>query len=326
MHPDARRDPAGVSFMLGATFRTGIRMSRIVVVGSINMDLVTLAPRFPGPGETLLGSRFLTAHGGKGANQAVAAARLGAQVHMVGALGRDGFGDQLHTGLAHEGIDLTHVARLDDEGSGTASITVAEGENLIIVVPAANARVSPAQVEAARAVIAAADAVLVQLEIPLDAVEATLRLGQREGVPVILNPAPAQKLPAKWLQLASYLTPNQHELATALDADDATHFRELMRRAPCPVVLTRGGEGAWYRDAEHPEPAHQAGFRVEAIDTTGAGDTFNGALAVFLREGLPHAVRKACAAAALSVTKLGAQGGMPNAAALDAFFAGSAHA
>ncbi|MEY2168921.1 MULTISPECIES: ribokinase [unclassified Rhodanobacter] len=288
-------------------------MPRIVVVGSINMDLVTLAPRFPGPGETLLGSRFLTAHGGKGANQAVAAARLGAEVAMVGALGCDAFGDQLHAGLAREGIALDHVVRLADEGSGSASITVAAGENQIIVVPAANARVSPAQVEAARDAIARADAVLVQLEIPLDAVEATLRLARRENVPVILNPAPAQKLPAEWLKLASYLTPNQHELATALGADEQTDFRELMRRAPCPVVLTRGSEGAWYRDDVHPEPAHQAGFKVDAIDTTGAGDTFNGALAVFLHEGLPAAVRKACAAAALSVTKLGAQGGMPSA-------------
>jgi len=296
-------------------------MPRIVVVGSINMDLVTLAPRFPGPGETLLGTRFLTMHGGKGANQAVAAARLGAEVAMVGALGHDSFGDQLHAGLAKEGVTLDHVTRLDGEGSGTASITVAEGENQIIVVPAANARVTPAQVEAARTAIARADAVLVQLEIPLDAVEATLRLGQHEGVPVILNPAPAQKLPAEWLQRASYLTPNQHELATALGADAQTDFRELMRRAPCPVVLTRGGEGAWYRDGAHAEPVHQAGFTVEVVDTTGAGDTFNGALAVFLHEGLPQAVRKACAAAALSVTRLGAQGGMPTAREMAALLA-----
>lgn len=296
-------------------------MSRIVVVGSINMDLVTLAPRFPGPGETLLGTRFFTAHGGKGANQAVAAARLGAEVALVGALGRDAFGDQLHAGLAREGIHLDHVARLAGEGSGTASITVADGENQILVVPAANARVSPAQVEAARATIARADAVLVQLEIPLDAVEATLRLGRRENVPVILNPAPAQALPIEWLRLASYLTPNQHELATALGADAATDFRELMRRAPCPAVLTRGGDGAWYRDDIHPEPIHQPGFKVDVVDSTGAGDTFNGALAVFLKEGLPEAVRKACAAAALSVTKLGAQGGMPTAGELGALLA-----
>ncbi len=284
-------------------------MTRIVVVGSINMDLVTVATRFPAPGETLLGERFLTVHGGKGANQAVAAARLGAEVSLVGALGDDAFGTQMHEGLRDEGVDVSHVMRLDDCASGTASISVADGENQIVVVPAANARVTPAHVEAARELIAHADAVLVQMEIPLDAVEATLRLGHRLGVPVILNPAPAQKLPVDWLKLARYVTPNQLELATLLGADPAEDFRQLMQRAPCPVVLTRGAEGAWYR--EQGEPAHQSSFKVDVVDSTGAGDTFNAALAVFLHEGLPEAVRKACAAAALSVSKLGAQGGMP---------------
>jgi ribokinase len=283
---------------------------RILVVGSINMDLLTQAPRFPQPGETLLGEGFVTVPGGKGANQAVAAARLGAEVALVGALGRDAFGDQLHAGLREEGIDLRHVHRLDDRASGTASITVAGGENQIVVVPAANAGLTPAHVEAAREAFARADAVLVQMEIPLDAVEATLRLGQRTGVPVILNPAPARPLPAGWLTLARYLTPNQHELAVLLGADPAEDFRALMRRAPAPVVLTRGSEGAWYRE-QGDEPAHQPGFAVAAVDSTGAGDTFNAALAVFLHEGLATAVRKACAAAALSVTRLGAQQGMP---------------
>lgn len=294
-------------------------MARVVVVGSINMDLVTLAARFAAPGETVLGERFLTVPGGKGANQAVAAARLGAEVALVGALGDDTFGQQLYDGLAREGIALDHVQRIAGCGSGTASITVAGGENEIIVVPAANARVMPAQVEAASDAIARADAVLVQMEIPLESVEATLRLGQRLGVPVILNPAPAQRLPVEWLQLARYVTPNQHELAILLGADSEQDFRALMRQAPSPVVLTRGGEGAWYR--EDGDPAHQPGFKVNAVDTTGAGDTFNGALAVFLHEGLPQAVRKACAAAALSVTRLGAQGGMPTLAELDAWLA-----
>jgi len=294
-------------------------MSRIVVVGSINMDLVTQAPRFVGPGETILGKRFLTVPGGKGANQAVAAARLGAEVALVGALGRDALGDQLHAGLAAEHVDLTHVARLDDSASGTASITVAGGENQIIVVPAANTRVTPAHVEAARSLLERADAVLVQMEIPLETVEATVRLGHRLGVPVILNPAPAQKLPTDWLKLARYVTPNQHELAILLGADPTEDFKALMQRAPCPVVLTRGGEGAWYR--EQGEPLHQPGFKVEVVDSTGAGDTFNATLAVFLKEGLAAAVRKACAAAALSVTKLGAQGGMPTGRELDRFLA-----
>ena len=284
-------------------------MTRIVVVGSINMDLVTQAPRFVGPGETILGERFLTVPGGKGANQAVAAARLGAEVALVGATGDDAFGRQLRQGLAAENIDLSHTTQLDDCASGTASITVAGGENQIIVVPAANARVTPAQVEQAKALIARADAVLVQMEIPLETVEATLRLGHRFGVPVILNPAPAQKLPSEWLRLARYVTPNQHELAILLGTDPDEDFHALMQRAPVPVVLTRGGEGAWYR--EQGEPIHQRGFNVAVVDSTGAGDTFNAALAVFLHEGLPVAVRKACAAAALSVGKLGAQAGMP---------------
>lgn len=290
---------------------------RILVVGSINMDLVTQAPRFPQPGETLLGDGFVTMPGGKGANQAVAAARLGAAVALVGALGHDAFGDQLRAGLRGEGVDLQHVQRLEDQASGSASITVAGGENQIVVVPAANASVTPAHVEAARETFARADAVLVQMEIPLDAIEATLRLGQRLGVPVILNPAPARPLPAEWLGLARYVTPNQHELAVLLGADPAEDFRTLMRRAPGPLVLTRGSAGAWYREQD--EPVHQPGFAVDAVDSTGAGDTFNAALAVFLHEGLAQAVRKACAAAALSVTRLGAQAGMPRSEELDAF-------
>ena len=298
-------------------------MTRIVVVGSINMDLVTQAPRFVGPGETILGERFLTVPGGKGANQAVAAARLGAEVVLVGATGDDAFGKQLRQGLAAERIDLTHVALLDDCASGTASITIADGENQIIVVPAANAQITPAHVERARELIARADSVLVQMEIPLETVEATLRLGHRLGVPVILNPAPAQKLPLEWLKLARYVTPNQHELAILLGdsagAEANADFRMLMERAPCPVVLTRGAEGAWYR--EQGDPIHQSGFHVDVVDSTGAGDTFNAALAVFLHEGLPTAVRKACAAAALSVTKLGAQGGMPQLSEVEALLA-----
>jgi len=285
-------------------------MARIVVVGSINMDLVTVTARFPGAGETLMGERFLTVPGGKGANQAVAAARLGARVSLVGALGRDAFGDQLHAGLQREGIDLTHVKRLDDTESGTASITVAGGENQIVVVPAANARVTAAQVFDAAAAFDGADAVLLQLEIPLEAVEAAVDVATRAGVPVILNPAPAQRLPTALLKRVRYLTPNQHELAGVLGENPDGDFRALMARAPCPVVLTRGSEGAWYRDGG--EPVHQPGFKVDVVDTTGAGDTFNGAMAVFLDRGIDEAVHLACAAAALSVSRLGAQGGMPS--------------
>jgi ribokinase len=294
-------------------------MTRIVVVGSINMDLVTLAPRFPAPGETLMAESFHTIPGGKGANQAVAAARLGAEVYLIGALGDDVFGKQLRRGLADEGVDIDHVRILDDCASGTASITVAQGDNHILVVPAANARVTPEQVEHARDLIERADAVLVQMEIPLETVEATVRLAHELGVPVILNPAPAQPLPVDWLKLVRYVTPNQHELAILLDAAANEDFHALMQRTPCPVVLTRGDEGAWYREAG--KPVHQPGFHVDVVDTTGAGDTFNAALAVFLHEGLPTAVRKACAAAALSVSRLGAQGGMPRRSEVEALLA-----
>jgi len=295
-------------------------MTRIVVVGSINMDLVTLASRFAMPGETLMANQFITIHGGKGANQAVAAARLGAEVALVGALGDDSFGTQLRRGLADENINLDHVHSIADCGSGTASITVAQGDNHILVVPAANARVTPAHVERASALIARADAVLVQMEVPLETVEATVRLAHRLGVAVILNPAPAQSLPNAWLKLARCVTPNQHELSLILGSDpkETTEqdFRTLMQRLPCPVVVTRGAEGAWYCDGG--EPIHQHGYKVEVVDTTGAGDTFNAALAVFLHQGMPIAVRKACAAAALSVARLGAQGGMPRLAEVEA--------
>lgn len=291
-------------------------MTRIVVVGSINMDLVTVAPRFPAPGETLLGERFLSVHGGKGGNQAVAAARLGADVHMIGVVGDDAFAPSLREGLKQEGVDITHVATIERCSSGTASITVAGGENEIVVVPGANAKLHPSHITKAQHLIECADAVLVQMEIPLETVEATLRTAHAHHVPVILNPAPARQLPMEWLQLARYITPNQHELATLLGADAGEDFRHLMRRVPCPVVLTRGVEGAWFR--EEGEPQHQPGFAVEAVDSTGAGDTFNAAFAVFLHEGLPVAVRKACAAAALSVTRLGARGGMPHPAEVDA--------
>lgn len=291
-------------------------MVQIAVVGSINMDLVTVASRFADPGETLIGERFLTVAGGKGANQAVAAARLGAKVSMIGAVGADLFGDQLWQGLQSEGIDLSHVQRLADTATGTASISVAEGENRIVIVAGANARVAPEHVLAAEATLATADAILVQMEIPLATVEATLRLGRKLGVPVILNPAPAQALPREWLELASHITPNQHELAILIDAPAEQDFRTVLEQQSLPLVMTRGGEGVWFRTGD--QIRHQPAFQVEVVDTTGAGDTFNAALAVFLGEGIETAVSKAAAAAALSITQLGAQSGMPSLAAVEA--------
>nr|WP_294866572.1 ribokinase [uncultured Pseudogulbenkiania sp.] len=296
-------------------------MPKIVVIGSINMDLVVLCPRFPAPGETLLGERFFSCHGGKGANQAVAARRLGAEVSFIGRVGDDGFGRELVAGLQQEGVDTRHVAVTPGVASGVATITVSGGENAIVVVPGANHALSPDDVRQAEAEIASADVLLTQLEIPLDAVEEVACLAERHGVPLILNPAPAQALPPELLAKVAYLTPNQHELAQLLGVE-AAGLERLPARLAGKVVLTRGGEGADYIDAAgvlH----HQPGRAVPVIDSTGAGDTFNAALAVFLPLGMAAALERAVAAGALAVTQPGARAGMPTAAQLEAFLAGA---
>ncbi|WP_174874403.1 ribokinase [Vogesella oryzae] len=284
-------------------------MTKVVVVGSINMDLVVVASRFPAPGETLSGERFLTVAGGKGANQAVAASRLGATVGMVGKVGRDAFGDQLLAGLQDEGVDTRHVGRAD-VATGVALITVSGGENSIVVVPGANHALLPADIVAAEAELATADVILTQLEIPLPTVATVLEVAARHKVPVILNPAPAQALPAAMLQQVALLTPNEHELAVVLGRP-GEDMHSLLPQLPGKIVMTHGKHGAWYCRADG-SLQHQPGFKVEAVDSTGAGDTFNGALAAFLPLGVEAAMRHAAAAGALSVTRLGAQGGMPH--------------
>ncbi|MFC3625124.1 ribokinase [Vogesella amnigena] len=293
-------------------------MSKVVVVGSINMDLVAVAPRFPAPGETISGERFVTVPGGKGANQAVAASRLGASVSMVGKVGRDGFGDQLLAVLQHEGVDTRHVGRADG-ASGVALITVSGGENSIVVVPGANHALLPADIAAAEAELASADVILTQLEIPLATVAALLDIAARHRVPVILNPAPAQPLPAELLAQCALITPNEHELATVLGRP-GEGMDSLLPLLPGKVVMTHGKNGAWHVRADG-SLYHQPGFAVQAVDSTGAGDTFNGALAAFLPQGLEVAMRHAAAAGALAVTRLGAQAGMPQRSELQAFMA-----
>ncbi|MCP9758727.1 ribokinase [Aquitalea sp. S1-19] len=292
-------------------------MPKLVVVGSINMDLVALAPRFPAPGETLSGERFATFPGGKGANQAVAASRLGAEVVMVGCVGSDLFGRDLVAGLNKEGVDTRHVHTIEGVASGVACITVSGAENNIIVIAGANHALTPEHVAAAEAEIAAADVVLTQLEVPLAVVAATAALAKKHGVPLILNPAPAVHLPPALLDEVSYLTPNEHELSIVMDAG-STPFPDMLERLPGKVVMTKGEHGAYHVAADG-SFVHQPGFTVSAVDTTGAGDTFNAALATYLPLGLKPAMRMACAAAALSVTRLGAQGGMPQQDELDAF-------
>ncbi|CEG28362.1 ribokinase [Bacillus sp. B-jedd] len=289
---------------------------KITVIGSINMDLVTKTEQVPKMGETLLGEAFYTIPGGKGANQAVAAARLGADVTMVGCVGEDAFGREL---IAHLGSESIHTGQID-KGAGTstgiATITLSGGDNSIIVVPGANFLVTPEFVGKQEEVIAASDIILLQLEIPLESVEKAAELAKRHGVKVLLNPAPFQPLPEGLMENVDILTPNEHEYKLLLHSSGwAEHKRgKFMKKC----IVTQGSRGVRIYSREQAEiPA----FQVEAVDTTGAGDTFNGALAYALSEGfdLAEACRFANAAAALSVTKLGAQGGMPTRLDVDRF-------
>jgi ribokinase len=292
-------------------------MSRVLVVGSLNMDLVVATDVFPRPGETLFGTNFATHPGGKGANQAVAAARLGAEVTMIGRVGRDAFGAQMQAGLAAEGIVTDWVSETDQQASGIAVITVYKSDNAILVVPGANASLTPADLDAANRAFASTDIVLAQLEVPMATVARAAELAQRHGKPFVLNPAPAKRLPQSLIERCSLLTPNEYELSTALGATDVG-WSDLLHTLPGRVVMTKGAEGAYFRDAGGTLHC-QRGFAVTPVDTTGAGDTFNGAIATFWDLGLQEAVRLGCAAGALSVTKPGARGGMPTAAELHAF-------
>jgi ribokinase len=292
-------------------------MANVLVVGSINIDFVVQTDTFPRLGETLFGSDFSTHAGGKGANQAVAAARLGARVTILGRVGGDAFGEQLKAHLAREGIETRWIRETEGVPTGIASITVRNGENAIIVVRGANASLAAADIDAAEGAFAAADVVLAQLEVPLATVSHAAELAARHKKTFILNPAPATALPASLLERCTLLTPNEYELATVFQRPN-TPWQEILALLPGRIVMTKGADGAYYRDASG-SLRHQPRFEVTAVDTTGAGDAFNGALAAFWPLGLAEAVRRACAVGALAVMKPGAQEGMPGAAELDAF-------
>lgn len=278
------------------------------------MDLVTETPRVPAIGETVLGTGFSTLPGGKGANQAVACARLGAQVTMVGCVGDDGFGAELVQRLQEENVNVDYVEPITHASTGIASIVVENGDNSIIVVPGANHAVTPEKVQQAEEAIKQADVVLLQLEIPLPAVAEAVRIAGKYDVPVVLNPAPALALPAELLAGVAVITPNEYELAIMLNRnpEQTEDFHGLLQMYSGVIMMTKGGDGAYYKQQDG-SVVHQPGFQVNVVDTTGAGDTCNAALAVMIGRGadMAAAVRYAVAASALSVTKFGAQGGMP---------------
>ncbi len=301
-------------------------MPNLVVVGSLNMDLVVRAPHLPCPGETILGRDFMTVPGGKGANQTVAAAKLGSAVHLVGRVGGDDFGRAVRANLRAVGADDAYVSTEESTATGIAIIEVEDsGQNTIVVAPGANAHVARADVDAARSTIASAQAVIAQLEIPLDTVWHALNTAREAKVLTILNPAPAQALPADLLSLADLLVPNETEAAqlTGIEVNDDASVehaaRQLHERGARAVVITLGDRGALALD-EH-KVWRVPPFRITAVDTTAAGDAFVGALATSYaaHHNLEVALREANAAGALPATKFGAQPSMPSRAELDDF-------
>jgi ribokinase len=292
----------------------------IVVVGSINADLVCQTERIPLSGETLLGSNFRIFPGGKGANQAVAVARLGCPVHMIGKLGDDAFAGLLRLSLTDAGVNVAGVDTVS-EASGVAFIEVAaSGANSIVVVPGANVRLLPADLDRHVELLRAAGAVLAQLEIPIGTVDYLAQICRREQIPLILDPAPACALPAQLLRSVAWFTPNETEAAFYTHAQEPAQQREaLLAQGVEGVVLKRGKSGVSLATSAGLR-ADQPAFKVRAVDSTAAGDAFNGAFAAALMLGAEPAAaaRFASAAAAVSVTRAGAQPSMATRAEVDA--------
>lgn len=301
---------------------------KVLVIGSLNTDLVVRVNRFPREGETLIGDSFQQFLGGKGANQAVSAARLGAQVAMVGRLGVDGFGDAQIAGLEADGIDTSGILRDPEAPSGIASITVdSTGKNRIIIVPGANMRCGVEDVDAARDRIAEADILLLQLEIPVESVARAIQIAAEVGTPVILNPAPAQAVDPALLANVDYLTPNEVEaeqltgISVKSPVDAGRAAAQLLSYGVGGVVITLGERGAVVVEKGGAAPVLMPAFSVDAVDTVAAGDAFNGALAVCLAQGAPlvEAARYAAAVAAIAVTRPGAQASLPYRSEVEAF-------
>ncbi|WHZ04204.1 ribokinase [Neobacillus sp. YX16] len=283
-------------------------MVKMTIIGSSSMDLVVTASKRPKKGETILGQSFKTVPGGKGANQAVAAARLGAEVYMVGCVGKDGFGEEIVNNFTSNSVFTTYVEPVTYAETGTAHITLADGDNSIIVVKGANNYVTPDFVEKALNVIRESDIVLIQQEIPEETVEYVTEICFANNVPLLLNPAPARPISKTVIEKATYITPNEWEASILFESKD---IHDALKEFPNKLLVTEGKNGVRYYDGENEVlvPA----YVVDAVDTTGAGDTFNAAFAVAVAEGknIRDSIRFANRAASLSVTKFGAQGGMP---------------
>ncbi len=294
----------------------------IVVVGSVTMDMVTCTPQIPRIGQTVIGTSFSTTPGGKGANQAVAAARLGYPVQFLGHVGEDLYGPQLIQNLREAGVDTSAMNSVAGS-SGLAPIFLADsGQNAIVVVPGANGKVEPAYVDQHTDIIRKAGMVLCQLELPLPTIHHTLALCAELGVPVMLDPAPAAALGETVWKQVEWFTPNESEAAFYLDGDSSPEMvaKHLLDRGLRGVALKRGADGVYVARSDG-EAGWVEPFVVDAVDTVAAGDCFNGAFAVALLEGKEPraAARFACAASAISVTRRGAQASMPTRAEVDAF-------
>ena len=285
---------------------------KIAVVGSINMDMTVTAERIPLKGETLMGDSISYIPGGKGANQAVAMAKLGAEVEMFGCVGDDSNGQKMLDNLNHVGVKTTHIQRLEGVPTGIAMITVGENDNTIIVVPGANGRVDNAYVDGIKEELKSYDMVVLQHEIPLETVKYVVDYCAENQIPVVLNPAPAAEVPMETIEKVTYLTPNEHE--AVLIFGDGLSTEELLKKYPEKLVITQGSRGVstCLKTGEVlTVPARPA----KVADTTGAGDTLNGAFAVQIAGGkdMKSALTYANTAASLSTEKFGAQSGMPTA-------------
>jgi ribokinase len=301
----------------------------IVVVGSVNLDLVLSCQQLPLPGQTVRGNNFQMFEGGKGANQAVAVARLGYPVAMVAKVGDDEFGTRLRVALKRAGVSIEHVSTARGVSSGVAMITAdRRGQNTIVVVPGANGRLLPADLDQATALLRSAGMILTQLEIPIGTVEYLSRLAKKFQVPLMLDPAPAQPLPPKIFRSIAFLTPNETEAGSlcgrdgmVIDCSNAKDIAEqLLSKGPRNVILKMGKQGSYFSGQDAAGDFVHA-FKVRAVDSTAAGDAFNGGLAVALLRGrdFTEAGRFASAVAALSVKQKGAQPSMPTRAQVRLF-------